>query len=57
MNICPYCKTTFEEICQTGFVGCSHCYEEIEELKKSLKKMYGNKVHKGKKEKFYNGDI
>lgn len=57
MNICPYCNTTYEEIVQTGFVGCSHCYQELEELKETLKKMYGDKKHKGKKVKKYNGDI
>jgi len=37
------------EICQSGFVGCSHCYQEIEELKNAIEKMYGGKKHKGKK--------
>jgi len=57
MKICPYCNTSFEEICQSGFVGCSHCYQEIEELKETLKKMYGDKKHKGKRVKKDNGDI
>ena len=57
MKVCPYCNTTYEEICQTGFVGCGRCYEEIEPLKETLKKMYGDKKHKGKKVKKYNGDI
>lgn len=49
MNRCPYCNTSYNEILQTGFVGCSHCYQEIEELKIAVKKMYGDKKHKGKK--------
>ena len=49
MNICPYCHTSYNEILQTGFVGCQHCYEEIFKLKQALKKMYGEKRHKGKK--------
>ena len=57
MNICPYCNTSYEEICQTGFVGCSHCYEEIDLLKEAVKKLYSNKSHKGKKVKKDNGDL
>ncbi len=49
MSRCPYCNTTYNEILQTGFVGCSHCYKEIPELKLAIKKMYGEKKHKGKK--------
>lgn len=49
MKICPYCNTTYHEILQTGFVGCSHCYSEIKELRESVDKMYGGKKHKGKK--------
>ncbi len=49
MSKCPYCNTTYNEILQTGFVGCSHCYQEIPELKLAVKKMYGDKKHKGKK--------
>lgn len=49
MKICPYCNTSYNEILQTGFVGCSRCYHEIEELKLALSKMYSGKKHKGKK--------
>ena len=49
MKICPYCNTSYNEIMQTGFVGCSHCYQEIEELKNAIEKMYAGKKHKGKK--------
>ncbi len=48
MNRCPYCQTSYNEILQTGFVGCQHCYFEIEALKKALKDLYGDKKHKGK---------
>lgn len=48
MNRCPYCQTSYNEILQTGFVGCQHCYFEIEALKKTLKDLYGDKKHKGK---------
>ena len=49
MKICPYCNTTYNEIMQTGFVGCSRCYEEIEQLKMAVEKMYSGKTHRGKK--------
>lgn len=49
MKICPYCNTSFNEILQNGFVGCSHCYAEIEDLKQTVIKMYNGKKHKGKK--------
>ena len=49
MNKCPYCNTTYEEIKQTGFVGCSHCYSEIIGLKEAIKSMHKNKKHKGRK--------
>lgn len=49
MNECPYCHTTYNEILQTGFVGCRHCYDEIDDLKLALKDLYGDKVHKGKR--------
>ncbi len=55
MDKCPYCNTSFNEIRQTGFVGCSKCYREIEELRKAVKSMYSNKVHRGKRAK--NGSL
>ena len=49
MNKCPYCNTTFNEIKQTGFVGCARCYQEIDQLKSLVHDLYGDKKHKGKK--------
>lgn len=54
MSECPYCHTSYNEILQTGFVGCKHCYEEVEELKDALKNLYGEKSHKGKTVKILN---
>ena len=51
MHRCPYCNTSYNEILQTGFVGCKNCYYEIPELAEALKTMYGDKKHKGKKVK------
>ena len=48
MNKCPYCNTSYSEIVQTGFVGCQRCYQEIDELKKTVHILYGEKKHKGK---------
>ncbi len=49
MNTCPYCHTSYKEILQTGFVGCEHCYQEIEELKNAVKGLYNGKKHKGRR--------
>ncbi len=57
MNKCPYCNTTYNEILQTGFVGCQRCYEEIDDLKKAVKNMYGDRKHKGKKPVGENGNL
>ena len=48
MNRCPYCNTSYNEILQTGFVGCSHCYCEIEQLKLAIDDMHNGKYHKGR---------
>lgn len=48
LNKCPYCNTSINEIKQTGFVGCARCYQEIDELKDLVHKLYGDKKHRGK---------
>ena len=55
MNKCPYCNTSYTEILQTGFVGCSHCYEEILQLKIAVSSMHEGKKYKGRKAK--NGNV
>ena len=57
MNKCPYCDTSYNEILQTGFVGCQRCYSEVDSLKEAIKQMYGDKKHKGKKLKGESGII
>ena len=57
MNKCPYCNTTFNEVLQTGFVGCSHCYTEIQPLKEKIVKMHEGKKYKGKTGKVSDGNI
>ena len=48
LNKCSYCGTSYEEIMQTGFVGCENCYKEIDELQKQLASLYADKKHRGK---------
>ena len=45
---CAYCKTTYKEIRESGFVGCDKCYHEIEPLRNAIENMYGGKKHKGR---------
>ena len=44
-QICPKCGTSFEEILETGFVGCEKCYE-MPEVKQVVKRLFGEKKHK-----------
>ena len=48
MERCPYCNTSYEEIMQTGFVGCEKCYIEIQSLQTVVANLYNGKKHKGK---------
>lgn len=45
---CDYCKTSYEEIIESGFVGCDKCYHEIENLRYAIDKMYNGKTHRGR---------
>ena len=45
-NKCKYCQTTFEEVLESGFVGCKNCYEELDELKDAIDKLYHGKKHR-----------
>lgn len=49
MNKCPFCGTSYEEIVETGFVGCQKCYQEIDELKKAINSLYAGKKHKARR--------
>lgn len=51
MNRCPYCNTTYSEILQTGFVGCSRCYSEIVPLQENIKNLHQGKTYKGRSAK------
>lgn len=47
-NICSHCKTSYEDIFESGFVGCEHCYQEIDNLRLALNSMYQGKKHIGR---------
>lgn len=49
MSECPYCHTTYQEIIQTGFVGCEHCYQTISQLQQAVQSLYGKNRYGGKK--------
>lgn len=46
---CTYCGTTFNDIVNSGRVGCSHCYDKFEKrLDSSIEKIHGRAKHVGK---------
>lgn len=50
---CNYCGTSYEDIVESGFVGCDKCYQEIEPLRHAIEKMYRGKTHTGRKGRYY----
>lgn len=51
MDKCPYCGTSYDEILQTGFVGCENCYKEIDSLKDHVASLYCGRKYRGKNAK------
>lgn len=48
-KVCEICGSTYDEILETGFVGCGHCYETFSEyLYPLISKIQGNVKHTGK---------
>lgn len=46
---CEYCGSTFNDIVQSGKLGCAHCYDKFKEkLEPSLVKIHGKTKHIGK---------
>ncbi|MBQ7202588.1 MAG: UvrB/UvrC motif-containing protein [Eubacterium sp.] len=46
---CTYCGTTFNDVINSGQVGCAHCYDKFEnELAPSIEKLHGKTKHIGK---------
>lgn len=47
---CPSCGFTFDQVVETGMLGCAECYYTFaEQLKPSLMRIHGRAVHVGKK--------
>lgn len=47
---CPGCGTTFDEIAQSGMLGCEECYSAFrDKLAPSLVRIHGRSKHVGKK--------
>lgn len=45
---CSYCGTSYNEVLESGFVGCDKCYQEIEPLRLAIENMYDKKTHRGR---------
>ncbi|MBQ7740567.1 MAG: UvrB/UvrC motif-containing protein [Eubacterium sp.] len=46
---CTYCGTAFNDIVNSGRVGCAHCYDKFEnKLTPSIEKLHGKAKHIGK---------
>jgi protein arginine kinase activator len=46
---CPGCGMTFNNICESGSLGCSQCYQVFEkEMDPILRRIHGNTQHVGK---------
>lgn len=48
-KICPVCKSSLNDIIQSGKVGCGNCYSVYEtELLPNIRRIHGNVLHTGK---------
>ena len=56
-EICKFCGTSFDEILENGFVGCEHCYQEIEGLRQSIDSMFKGRKHKGRTARGQYGEL
>ncbi len=46
---CEKCGASFEEIAESGKIGCAHCYETFRDrLLPMIQRIHGTAVHKGK---------
>lgn len=47
--ICNNCQTSYHKVHETGYVGCSDCYEQFtKQIEPVLKKIHGTNMHRGK---------
>ena len=57
-KVCDQCGTSYEEIMESGRVGCAHCYETFaHELARSIEKIHGKSKHIGKVPRSASGTI
>ncbi len=48
-KFCPVCHTSYRKIAETGYVGCSSCYQSFSShLDPILRKIHGSNKHRGK---------
>ena len=46
---CTYCGSSFNDVVNSGKVGCSHCYDKFQDkLAPSIEKLHGRTKHVGK---------
>ncbi len=46
---CTYCGSSFDDVMNSGKVGCAHCYDKFEDLlAPSIEKLHGRAHHVGK---------
>ncbi len=46
---CTYCGSSFNDVVNSGQVGCAHCYDKFEDmLAPSIEKLHGRAKHVGK---------
>ncbi|MBR3149300.1 MAG: UvrB/UvrC motif-containing protein [Eubacterium sp.] len=46
---CTYCGSSFNDVVNSGQVGCAHCYDKFDEmLSPSIEKLHGRAKHIGK---------
>lgn len=46
---CPTCQNSYQKIAETGYVGCSECYQHFaKQLEPIMLKIHGSNQHRGK---------
>ncbi|MFO7941138.1 MAG: UvrB/UvrC motif-containing protein [Bacillota bacterium] len=49
-DVCPTCGSSYESFRETGFLGCTDCYDAFADvLEPLLKKIHGDTIHRGKR--------
>ena len=51
---CPVCHSTYNDIADSGKVGCANCYETFfDELMPTIRRVHGNTEHTGRRPKAF----